>query len=220
MLVQTLGAIALLALGVKANIREKRAGVAFFPPINDTSDGGSQLDSAGFPLNVIISALSSPKVLTDNGFLNYVSSFSTNCLDISLGAYQSSNLGDGNGEVSQTLPLFFNFGNDELGFCYGSQIGGKSFSFYRQNGLDHGTGALFLAAADMEDVEERRVMRPSGFNTGRDAFVAAATAGASTFDGVTYSTTTEDVTGLLPAGIAGQGIAQDGVVKLLTVTIT
>jgi hypothetical protein len=49
--------------------------VAFFPPANG---GGSMIDfavpGAGEPLNVIISGLSDPSVLTDLGFLNWAQS--------------------------------------------------------------------------------------------------------------------------------------------------
>ncbi|KAI5114719.1 hypothetical protein M0805_006933, partial [Coniferiporia weirii] len=87
--------------------------VAFFNP---TDGGGSLLDDAGGglgePLNVIISGLSSPDVLTDDGFLNFARSigFSTECLGIHLGGPQSANLGDGNGAVNQTIELRMDFG--------------------------------------------------------------------------------------------------------------
>jgi hypothetical protein len=67
------------------------------------------LDNAGNglgePLNVIISGLSSPAVLTDAGIVNFAKAigFSTECLSIHLGAPQSANLGDGNGFVNQTV---------------------------------------------------------------------------------------------------------------------
>jgi len=76
---------------------------------------------------------------------------------------------------------------------------------------------------------------PNGYNIGRDKFVSEAV-GEKKFWFTKYTTTVEDITDLLPAGAMGvnhgtlrlqygsgsadcnQGIAQDGVVKLLTVT--
>lgn len=54
----------------------------------------------------------------------------------------------------------------------------------------------------VKDVEESHTIVPNGYDIGRDALVAAAVAG-SNFDGVTYSTTAENITGLLQAGDAG-----------------
>ena len=61
---------------------------------------------------------------------------------------------------------------------------------------------------------------PDGYNIGRDALVQSAL-GTTSFGGVTYSTTARNVTGLMAAGSEGvnHGIAVDGIVTLLTVTI-
>ncbi|KAF9484457.1 hypothetical protein BDN70DRAFT_928334 [Pholiota conissans] len=199
------------------------ASVAF---VNPTLGGGSMLDNAGVgvgePLNVIISGLSSPAVLTDSGIVNFAKAigFSTECLGIHLGGPQSANLGDGNGPVNQTMELRQDFGDADVGTCLESLIGGNHFRVFRQNGTLTNTGALFLAVSKEEDVEEGHTIVPDGYNIGRDLFVQDAL-GMTSFGGTTYSTTAQNITGLLPAGSAGinHGIAIDGIVTLLTVTI-
>ncbi|KAJ7262309.1 hypothetical protein B0H12DRAFT_324365 [Mycena haematopus] len=208
----------------------KRA-VAF---VNPTLAGGSMLDDAsggdstsdlGEPLNVIISGLSSPAVLTDDGFLNFAQAigFSFECLGIHLGGPQSANLGDGNGFVNQTAELRQDYGDAELGTCLESLIGGNHLRVFRQNGSDADTGALFLAVSKEENVFESHNIVPNGYNIGRDLLVqnATNTNPLPNFGGVTYSATLEQLTGLLPAGSAGvnHGIATDGVTSVLTVTI-
>jgi len=199
--------------------------------VNPTLNGGSMLDDAsggssssdlGEPLNVIISGLSSPAVLTDDGFLNFAKSigFSTECLGIHLGGPQSANLGDGNGYVNQTVELRQDYGDPNLGTCLESLIGGNHLRVYRQNGPEADTGALFLAVSQEEDVEEGHTITANGYNIGRNLLSASA-AGSTSFDGVNYSTTAQNLTGLLAPGAAGvnHDIATDGITTLLTVTI-
>ena len=59
-----------------------------------------------------------------------------------------------------------------------------------------------------------------GYNIGRDQLVSSAV-GTTSFGGVTYVTTAQNITGLMAAGSAGVNheIAVDGIVTLLTVTI-
>ncbi|KAF9007966.1 hypothetical protein BDQ17DRAFT_1237522 [Cyathus striatus] len=194
--------------------------------INPTLGGGSMLDNAGSgggePLNVIISGLSSPEVLTDTGILNYaqVIGFSTECLGIHLGDPQSANLGDGNGFVNQTVELREDFGDPAFGTCLESLQGGNHFRVFRQNGSNANTGALFLAVSQEENVVEQHTIVPDGYDIGRDRLVAGAI-GSTSFGGVTYSTTAVNLTGLLAPGSAGvnHGIATDGITTLLTVII-
>ncbi|KAF8573540.1 hypothetical protein K439DRAFT_1642923 [Ramaria rubella] len=209
-----------LTLGVAFPL-EKRA-TAFFSPADG---GGSMLDSSaglGEPLNVIISGLSSPAVLTDDGVLNWAKSigFSTECLGIHIGTPQTANLGDGNGAQNEIKVIRQDFGNAELGTCLESAVGGDHFRYWRQNGPSANSGALFLAVSHEENASTNHDIEPDGYDKGRDELVAAAT-GTTTFGGVTYSTTSESITGLLPVGSAGinHGIAIDGVVQLLTITI-
>jgi len=194
--------------------------------IDPAQGGGSMLDNAapglGEPLNVIVSGLSSADVLTDSGIINFARAigFSTECLGIHLGGPQSANLGDGNGAVNQTVELRQDFGNADTGTCLESLIGGNHFRVFRQNGPAANTGALFLAVSKEENIAQQHTIVPDGYDIGRDLLVAAAT-GTTSFGGVTYSTTAQQLTGLLPVGSAGinHDIAIDGMVTLLTVTI-
>ncbi|KAJ7456987.1 hypothetical protein FB451DRAFT_1510372 [Mycena latifolia] len=210
-----------IVLGFNAISAAFTAGsVAFYDP---AQGGGSMLDNAGSgggePLNVIISGLSSPAVLTDAGILHYAQAigFSFECLGIHLGDPQSANLGDGNGWVNQTMELRQDYGDDDVGTCLESLIGGNHF---RQNGTAANSGALFLAVSQEEDVFEGHQIIPDGYNIGRDKLVANAL-GATTHEDITYSTVAQNLTGLLAAGSVGvnHGIATDGMTVLLTVMI-
>jgi len=171
---------------------------------------------------VIISGLSSPSVLTDSGVLNFARAigFSTECLGFHLGDPQSANLGDGHGAVNQTTELRQDFGDITLGTCLESLIGGNHFRVYRQNGPTANSGALFLAVSQEQDVRKNHNIVPDGYNIGRNNLVANAV-GITSFGGVTYSTTSRNIAGLIAAGSTGinHGIATDGIVTLLTVTI-
>ncbi|KAJ7852984.1 hypothetical protein B0H13DRAFT_2206804 [Mycena leptocephala] len=199
------------------------ARVAFYDP---GRKGGSMLDNAGSgggePLNVIISGLSSPEVLTDKGILHYAQAigFSFECLTLHRGDPQSANLGDGNGWVNQTMELRQDYGNEDLGTCLESLVGGNHFRVFRQNGTLANSGALFLAVSQEEDVWDGHTIIPDGYNAGRDKLVSSAI-GLTYHEDTTYSTTAHNLTGLLPAGSTGvnHGIATDGITVLLTVTI-
>ncbi|KZT63760.1 hypothetical protein DAEQUDRAFT_733464 [Daedalea quercina L-15889] len=200
--------------------------VAFYNPVDK---GGSMFDNTGNglgePLNVIISGFSSPKVIASgiDGLLNYARAigFSEECLDIHLGSPFSANLGDGNSWVNQTIELRQDYGSSELGTCLETLIGGNHFRVYIQNGPWADSGALFLAVSKEEDVETGHDIVPDGYNIGRDQLVAHAV-GAKSFDDITYYTVAQNITGLMPAGSAGvnHGIAVDGIVTLLTVSVT
>lgn len=75
--------------------------------------------------------------------LTEVARSSTECLGIHLGGYQTSNLGDGNGNVDQTMELRENLLIG--GSCEESLVGGNHLRMFRQDGIDHDTSALFLA---------------------------------------------------------------------------
>jgi len=218
-------AVAALAAVSSLNPQSDSTGVAFTSPL---PGNGSELTfvspGLGEPMNVIISGLSSPEVLTDDGFLNFAQALgmSFECLDIHLGGPQSANLGDGNGFVNQTTELRQDFGNAELGTCLESLIGGNHLRMFRQNGTLANTGALFLAVSKEEDLEEAHTIVPNGYDIGRDLFVSTAVNNGATtsFGGVTYSATSQNITGLLQPGSTGvnHGISIDGIVVLLTVT--
>ncbi|KAH9939182.1 hypothetical protein B0H21DRAFT_41100 [Amylocystis lapponica] len=210
---------------------------------NPASGGGSMLDDAGDgygePLNVIISGWSSSGVLNEDGLINWARSigFSEECFDIHLGGPQSANLGDGNGSVNQTVELRQDYGNSGIGTCAESLIGGNHFRLWFQNGPSADSGAAFLAVSKEEPVSEHHDIVPNGYDIGRDDLVSAAL-GSTSFNGVNYSTTVQNITGLLSAGSSGinhgmltplighmhhslcsADIAIDGTVALLEITI-
>ena len=113
---------------------------------SDTKQSGTVGSGVGEPLNIIVSGLSSPGVLTDHGFLNFARSIglwilchiqieksiddlgsSTECLGIHIGDLQSANLGDGHGWVNQTIELRQDYGDPDLGTCLESLNGGYHF---------------------------------------------------------------------------------------------
>jgi len=194
---------------------------------NPTDGGGSWLDKSaglGEPLNVVISAQSTPEVLTLPGFLQYAQAigFNVECLGLHLGNPQSANLGDGRGDVNETEVLRESFGIPGIGTCLESLEGGNHFRVFPQAG----TGALFLAVSKEQDVSESHNIVPDGYNIGRDLLVAGALGKKTGWDSTkfefrTYNTVLTNVTGLIAPGSDGvnHGIAQDGVIKVLTVTI-
>ncbi|KDQ53437.1 hypothetical protein JAAARDRAFT_39468 [Jaapia argillacea MUCL 33604] len=197
--------------------------VAYYPP---TAGGGALLAKAGAgggePLNVIISGLSSPEVLTKDGLINFARAigFTTEFLGIHRGDPQLANLGDGNGWKGETLEMRQDYGNAHVGSLLETFIGGNHFRAWFQNGPDANTGAIFLAVSEEEDLKQHHTIIPDGYNVGRKNLVARAV-GNHHRHGVHYVTTVEDVAGLLAAGDAGvnHGIATDGIVSLLTIKI-
>ncbi|KAJ7347110.1 hypothetical protein DFH08DRAFT_914928 [Mycena albidolilacea] len=195
--------------------------------VNPTTNGGSWLDKSaglGEPLNVVISAQSSPEVLALDGFLQYAQTigFDVECLGLHLGNPQSANLGDGRGDVNETEVLRSSLGIPGVGTCLESLEGGNHFRVFPQAG----TGALFLAVSKEEDVTESHNIVPDGYNIGRDLLVAGAVGKKTGFDFkkfkfTTYNTVATNLTGLIAPGSDGinHGIAIDGIVTLLTVTI-
>jgi len=191
--------------------------VAYIPP---ASNGGSQLDSSaglGEPLNIIISGLSSPQVLTTPGVIQWANSidFARECLGFHIGNPQQANLGDGRGWVNETAVIRADYNSALLGTCLESLTGGNHFRFWQQTT----TNAIFLAASVEQDADKHHNIVPNGYDLGRDQIVAAATARPTQFLGVKYKTTVEWVTGLLTPGSQGinHGIAIDGRVAVLTI---
>lgn len=194
-------------------------------PFLNPNDGGGRLldfatdDGQGEPLNVIISGQSSRAVLTDVGFLTFVQSigFSTECLGLHGGGFQSANLGDGQGRFNQTNIYREDFGDTAVGTCLETLNGGNHIRMWRQAK----TGALFIAASQEQNLSQHHDIVPNGYDIGRDKFVAAAVAGSSIGNGIRYHAVAQNQTNLLKPGSDGvnHGIATDGVVVLLTVTI-
>jgi len=192
------------------------------PYTNPADNGGSQLDSSaglGEPLNVIVSGLSSPEVLSTEGIENWARSigFSTECLGFHLGGPQTANLGDGRGWQNETAVLRWDYDNAMAGSCLESFTGGNHFRFWRQNT----TGAYFLAVSVEQWVGKHHNIVTDGYDLGRDAVVLRAT-GKTKYNMNQYSTTSYFVTGLLKPGVEGinHNISIDGRVAVLTVIKT
>ncbi|EKM50808.1 uncharacterized protein PHACADRAFT_213676 [Phanerochaete carnosa HHB-10118-sp] len=173
-------------------------GLPFFPPNCSSASGGSWLDGVGStpfsskePLNIVISGLSSPAVLTDDGFTNFANSigFSNGCLGSDAGSIQMANLGDGNGFIPQTLLLCKDYGIPDVGSCLDNLLGDTHFRVFRQNGTGAPTNALFLSVT-IEDgtIEGGCTIAFDSYDLGRDQVVLAAV-GTTSFAGVTYETT-------------------------------
>ncbi|KAI0655968.1 hypothetical protein C8Q70DRAFT_406151 [Cubamyces menziesii] len=216
-------AVALAALPATFGLAGQKRATAYFNP----ADGGGSMfidagNGLGEPLNVIISGLSSSDVLNEDGLINYARAigFSTECFGIHLGNPFPANLGDGHGWVNQTVELREDYGDASAGTCLESLIGGNHFRVYFQNGPSADSGAAFLGVSKEEPATDNHDIVPDGYNIGRDELVAGAV-GTTSYNGVTYSTTAQNVTGLLPVGSNGvnHGIAIDGIVTVLTVTI-
>ncbi|KAJ7157955.1 hypothetical protein C8R43DRAFT_996424 [Mycena crocata] len=190
------------------------------------AQGGSMLNNAGYgmgePLNVIISGYSAPSVLTNAGFLGFAKAlgFATECFGIHMGDPQSANLGDGHGWVNQTMEIREDYGSTVIGTCWESLAGGNHLRVYRQDGNSANSGALFLAVSKEENVIKHHMISPDGYNIGRDLLVQRATK-TNYFNGIKYTSTARSIQGLMAAGTAGvnHGIATDGVVVLLTVSV-
>ncbi|KAF8160726.1 hypothetical protein B0H34DRAFT_653704 [Crassisporium funariophilum] len=201
---------------------EARGDVDYYDP---RIGGGSQLNEsadAGEPLNVIISGKSSAEVLTPDGFLNYARAigFSKECFGLHNGGKQRANLGDGHGWVDEREVLREHFNIPFFGTCLESLIGGNHLRTFRQDGPNANSGALFLAVSQELDLSDKHQISPNGYNIGRDKFVSKAL-GKKRWLLKTYTTTVTEVKGLLAAGAEGvnHGIAQDGIVKVLTVKV-
>ncbi|KAF8332615.1 uncharacterized protein EI90DRAFT_3145332 [Cantharellus anzutake] len=191
--------------------------VAYIPP---ASNGGSQLDSSagkGEPLNIIISGLSAPEVLSNSGLIQWANSigFAKECLGFHIGNPQTANLGDGRGWVNETAVIRADYMNPLLGTCLESLTGGNHFRFWQQVT----TNAFFLAASVEKNSSDHHDIVPNGYDLGRDQIVSAATSGPTTFGLLRYTTTVGWVNGLLQPGSQGinHDISIDGKVAVLTI---
>jgi len=190
--------------------------------MNPELGGGSFIDKTpdglGEPLNVIISGLSSPWVLSDGGFVLYANAigFDKDCFDVHFEPPQAADLGDGRGWMEQIVELRDDYGNYDLGTCWESLVGGNHLRMWRQDG----SNALFLAVSEEDNVYRGHTIRPNGYNLGRESFVNSAV-GMKSHEGVRYQTVAQNLTGYVKPGSDGinHGIAIDGVIALLTVTI-
>ncbi|KIM65905.1 hypothetical protein SCLCIDRAFT_1211911 [Scleroderma citrinum Foug A] len=173
----------------------------------------------GEPLNIVISNLSDPFILTDEGFRQYYKSigFSEECLGLHYGHVHKANLGDGDERKSEHVlarqHYFLRWGT-----CWETLIGGNHFRAWKQNGTMADTGAWFLAVSKEYDSTRNHMIVPNGYNIGRDMLVERALEGSS-WNGMSWVAEIEWREGLLEAGYKGinHAIAQDGRVAILTV---
>jgi len=186
-------------------------------------NGGRLLDYTshkyGEPLNVIISSMSDPFVLTEPGMRTYAKSigFSRECFGLHYGNIHEADLGDGDGrKPEQYLARQDYF--PVWGTCWESVRGGHHFRAWRQNGTLANSGAWFLGASQEEDSSKNHKIIPNGYNLGRDYIVEQATAG-SHWKGIWWKAEVEWRAGLLERGKRGvnHGIEQDGKVAILTI---
>lgn len=186
--------------------------------------GGRMLDFVppglyGEPINVIISGLSDPYILTHDGLHKYAKSlgFSEECLGLHDGQLQEADLGDGDGKrPEQFLARQHYF--PVWGTCWESLIGGNHFRAWRQNGSEANSGAWFLAASKERHAGDHHIIDDNGYNRGRDFIVEHAIVG-SHFRGRWWKADIEWNLGLLEPGWEGvnHNISQDGRVAILTV---
>ncbi|EGN98577.1 hypothetical protein SERLA73DRAFT_183647 [Serpula lacrymans var. lacrymans S7.3] len=186
-------------------------------------NGGQFLDFTtprfGEPLNVIISNLSDPYILTDSGFRAYYKSigFSEECLGLHYGHVHKADLGDGDGRKSEHI-LARQYYFPIWGTCWESFAGGNHFRAWKQNGTDADTGAWFLAVSKEEHSAKNHMIIPDGYNIGRDLLVDNAVSGGF-WNSMWWKAEVEWREGLLEPGWKGvnHAIAQDGRIAILTV---
>ncbi|EPT05377.1 hypothetical protein FOMPIDRAFT_1057626 [Fomitopsis schrenkii] len=200
------------------------------PPVENTPgwvdprlNGGRLLDfttpDLGEPLNVIISALSDPFILTESGLHTYAKSigFSKECLGLHYGHIHEADLGDGLGRKPEEL-LYRQDYFPIIGTCWESVRGGHHFRAWKQNGTIADSGAWFLGASLEKDSSKNHLIEDDGYNLGRNYIVEQATAG-SHWSSMWWKADIEWRQGLLERGSRGvnHDIEQDGLVAILTV---
>ncbi|KAF9560886.1 hypothetical protein CPC08DRAFT_689520 [Agrocybe pediades] len=191
----------------------------FDPRLN----GGRFLDFTtkkyGEPLNIIISGLSDPFVLTDFGFRYYTKSlgYSEECLGLHYGNLHDADLGDGDGRKTE-LFLARQYYFPVWGTCWESLAGGHHFRAWKQNGTMANSGAWFIGASKEYDSSKRHTIVPNGYNIGRDWLVERAVKGGR-YKGRWWKAEVEWRSDLIEEGKKGvnHGIAQDGRIAILTV---
>ncbi|KAH9841416.1 uncharacterized protein C8Q71DRAFT_884173 [Rhodofomes roseus] len=196
---------------------------------NPTDNGGTWLTvldgtfpaGQGEAINVVISGDSDSAVLVnqepDGGLLNYFVSFgySTECLGQHDGTPQRANLGDGNGYANQTAEIRWDYGDPELGTCQETIEGGSHFRYWIQNGDQHDTNAVFMAASyELPETDGHDIIF-NGYNLGRDWLIGNVTnqthiiptanltngtsyTGQTSYDGYTYETNAQYLYGYAP----------------------
>ncbi|KAK0541943.1 hypothetical protein OC846_001918 [Tilletia horrida] len=182
---------------------------------------GSSFTSSNEPLNIIISANSSPDVLTRKGLQSYLRSinFDFECLNLHSGGPQYATI-DATGKQAQIFeyrdvltPVDHIFGT-----CIESLLGGNHVRGYQQQL----TNAWFLAVSTEENVTQAHTIKPDGYNLGRDDFVQRSQSqpnAQTDFFFQAWRTSVTWVTGLIPMGTtANHDITVDGKTAVLTIT--
>ncbi|GAA5829596.1 hypothetical protein JCM3766R1_001233 [Sporobolomyces carnicolor] len=234
-----------LSLSMSGRLAVAQSDVDF---VNPTDGGGSWLTltkgpvgqkwnnwwAGGEPLNVVISARSDPRIISDlDTFLDYCSSlkFSRQCFQWEDGeSLQAANLGDGNDLVNQTTILRYDYDDPIFGTCTESMQGGNHFRIFRQNGTrvaSSGGGAWFLAVSKEHNLAKNHMIVPNGYDLGRDELVEIAVNPNGTRSPVSqtlYRATVRAVGGREYFGAVGpneinHGVGIDGRIAVLTVTV-
>ncbi|KAL5512704.1 hypothetical protein ACEPAG_2970 [Sanghuangporus baumii] len=202
----------------------------------------------GEPINAILSAKSDAAVIVDTmqngGLQNYFISigFAGECLGQHSGSDQQANLGDGKGYVNETAVIRWAYGDPQLGTCQETIKGGDHFRYWVQDGSQADSGAVFIAVSYEKSLEEQHDIIDNGYNLGRDWLIGNATntaiptanltnsssyVGTTGYNGYSYQTTVQYVSGLLPNTSDGinhfqsmSSNAADGLVAVMTVRIT
>ncbi|TFK23073.1 hypothetical protein FA15DRAFT_670912 [Coprinopsis marcescibilis] len=186
-------------------------------------NGGRLLDftdgDLGEPLNIIISNLSDPYVLTDTGFNAYAKSlgYSAECLGLHYGHRHQADLGDGDDRKIELIVARQHY-FPVWGTCWESLAGGQHFRAWKQNGTAANSGAWFIGASQENDSRRNHMIVPNGYNLGRNWFVRRAKHGTN-WQGRWWKAEVEWITGLLEEGDkdVNHGISQDGRVAVLRV---
>ncbi|PFH49966.1 hypothetical protein AMATHDRAFT_62138 [Amanita thiersii Skay4041] len=194
--------------------------IGWYDPRNN---GGRFLDFTtpkfGEPLNVIISGLSDPFILTDFGFSYYTKSlgYSQECLGLHYGDLHGADLGDGDGVKEQQI-IVRQYYFPIWGTCWESLAGGHHFRAWKQNGSLADSGAWFIGASKEENSSKNHKIVPNGYNLGRDWLVERAIKGGR-WKSNWWKADVEWRTDLIEPGREGvnHGIAQDGRIAILTV---
>ncbi|PPR07680.1 hypothetical protein CVT24_003923 [Panaeolus cyanescens] len=173
----------------------------------------------GEPLNIIISGLSDPYILTERGFHEYAKSigYAEECMGLHYGDRHDADLGDGDGrKVEMFLARQYYF--PIWGTCWESIAGGQHFRAWKQNGTLANSNAWFIGASKEKDSSKRHIIVPNGWNLGRDWFVERALIGGK-WKNNWWKAEVEWRTDLLEEGDKGinHHIPQDGRVAILTV---
>ncbi|SCZ88036.1 BZ3500_MvSof-1268-A1-R1_Chr2-1g04147 [Microbotryum saponariae] len=200
---------------------------------NVTPGGGRWLTYAvdgtllGEPINVVVSAHSDPLIMTVAGLNDWFLSiqYSTEFLNVSLGNKQKADLGDGNGRQNQSQLLRYNYFDTIYGTLQESVNGGSHVRIWNQNGSTADSGAWFVAASVEYPAAMGHLIKPNGYDLGRDEVVGNATMSNGTISPATNRTfsATSQLIQFLPANSSANinhDIETDGNVAILTVKVT